>query len=260
MTPLSPPSPASPRLPRQPLSVRLDVALVCALAGWLALTAFTSAARRPHFQEIDVERINVVEPDGKLRLTISDAAHSPGWVFHGTPYPGRPKGAGLIFFNDEGEEDGGIGFGGKTVNGKPSAYGGIAFDRYEQDEAVTLSYSEGDGRRQHGLLVTDRGDMAIATMVAKRDSLLSRFPAGAARDSALRAFLENNGQPLAARRLFAGRDQSRAALVRLSDPLGRPRLVLRVDSTGTAAIEFLDAAGHVTRTVSASDTATGASR
>jgi hypothetical protein len=245
--------------PRPWLSFQTGVAALGTLACVLALAAFTQATRRPHFQEIDVERINIVEPDGKLRLTLSDAARSPGWVFHGKPYPGRPKGAGLVFFNDEGEEDGGIGFGGSKVQGKVSAYGGIAFDRYEQDEAVTLSYDEGEGRRHQGLLVTDRADVPITTMLAKRDSIRS-MPAGAVRDSAMRAFMDNNGQPLAARRLFAGRDESRSSVVRLSDPLGRPRLVLSVDSTGAATIQFLDAAGHVTRTLSGLDTLAGPSR
>jgi hypothetical protein len=240
-------------------SWRSTLAVLGALGFGLALAAFTQATRRPHFQEIDVERINIVEPDGKLRLTISAAARSPGWVFHGKPYPGRPKGAGLIFFNDEGEEDGGIGFGGHKDQGKVSAYGGIAFDRYEQDEAVTLSYDEGEGRRRQGLLVTDRADVPITAMLAKRDSL-RRLPAGPARDSAMQAFMDNNGQPLAARRLFAGRDEQRSSVVRLSDPRGRPRLVLSVDSTGVAVIQFLDTVGHVTRSLSSRDTLAGSSR
>jgi len=251
------PTPALSR--RSWLSFQTGVAALGVLACVLALAAFRQATRRPHFQEIDVERINIVEPDGKLRLTISDAARSPGWVFHGKPYPGRPKGAGMIFFNDEGEEDGGVGFGGSRMNGKVSAYGGIAFDRYEQDEAVTLSYDEGEGRRHQGLLVTDRADVPITTMLAKRDSIRS-LPASPARDSAMRAFMDNNGQPLAARRLFAGRDDNRRAVVRLSDPRGRPRLVLSVDSTGAATIQFLDTAGHVTRSLSGLDALAGPSR
>jgi hypothetical protein len=220
------------------------------MACVLALAAFTRANQRPHFQEIDVERINIVEPDGKLRMTISDAARSPGWTFHGKVYPGRGKSAGMIFFNDEGEEDGGIGFGGRKVNGKVVADGGIAFDRYEQDEAVTLRYSEENGRRQQGLSVTDRADVPIYAMVMRQDSI-KKMPAGPARDSALKAFVYNNGEPLAARRLFAGRDPSRSALVSLGDPQGRPRLRLTVDSTGAASIQFLDTLGHVTRSIGA---------
>ncbi len=222
------------------------------IIGALALAAFTKANQKPHFHEIDVERINVVEPDGKLRMTISDAARSPGWVFHGKPYPGRPKGAGMIFFNDEGEEDGGIGFGGRKVNGQVQADGGLAFDKYDQDEAVALRYSDDNGQRRQGLTITDRADMPITELLAKRDAIRT-MPAGAARDSAMKAFVENNGHPLAAQRLFAGRDPSSSAVVNLADPLGRPRLRLVVDSTGAASIQFLDTAGHVTRSISAQD-------
>jgi hypothetical protein len=242
------PTPTS--LARRWFSFRSYVVATTTAASVLALAAFSKASQRPHFQEIDVERMNIIEPDGKLRLTISDAARSPGWTFHGHVYPGRQKSAGMIFFNDEGEEDGGIGFGGSKVNGKVEADGGIAFDRYEQYEAVTLRYSEENGRRQQGLSVTDRADVPIYQMVLKQDSL-KKMPAGPARDSAMKAFVENNGTPLAARRLFAGRDPNRSAVVSLSDPWGRPRLRMAVDSTGAASIQFLDTLGKVTRIISA---------
>lgn len=227
---------------------------VATLIGLFGVAAFTRASQKPHFQEIDVERINIVEPNGTLRMTISDAARSPGWVFHGKPYPGRPKGAGMIFFNDEGEEDGGIGFGGRTVNGKVTADGGMAFDQYGQDETVTLRYSENDGRRTSGLMITDHADMPITEMLARRDAI-RKMPAGAARDSAMKVFTANNGHPLTARRLFAGRDPSKSAIVSLADPEGHARLRLVVDSTGAASILFLDTAGRVTRTITGSEIA-----
>jgi hypothetical protein len=218
------------------------------LVGGLALAAFKKASDVEHFKEISVERIDIVEPDGTLRMTISDAARSPGWVFHGKPYPGRPKGAGMLFFNDEGEEDGGIGFGGRKVDGKVTADGGLAFDQYDQDESVNIRYSDDNGRRRTGLSVNDRGDMPLTDMLAKRDAIRA-MPAGPARDSALSAFVNNNGHPLAAPRLFAGRDPNKNAVINLSDPLGHTRLRLAVDSTGAASIQFLDADGHVTKTV-----------
>jgi len=95
-------------------------------------------------------------------------------------------------------------------------------------------------------------------MVLKQDSI-KKMPAGPARDSALKAFVDNNGTPLAARRLFAGRAPDRSSVVSLSDPHGRPRLRMAVDSTGTASIQFLDTLGHVTRSISA-DSLGGTSR
>jgi hypothetical protein len=222
--------------------------IVTAATGVLALVAFREATAPTRFQEISVQRINIVEPDGTLRMTISDAARSPGWVFHGKPYPGRPKSAGMIFFNDEGEEDGGLGFGGRKVNGKVTADGGMAFDQYDQDEAVTLRYSDENGVRRKGLMITDRADIPLMDVINKRDSIRA-MPAGPARDSAMKALVENNGHPLAARRLFAGREGDGSAVVNLADPQGRPRLRLVVDSTGNASIQFLDPAGHVTKSV-----------
>jgi hypothetical protein len=103
-------------------------------------------------------------------------------------------------------------------------------------------------------MITDRGDLPIAEFLARRD-VIRRMPAGAARDSAMKALMDNNGRPLAARRLFAGRDPSKSAIVSLSDPEGHARLRLVVDSTGTASILFLDTAGRVTRTITGSELA-----
>jgi len=47
-------------------------------------------------------------------------------------------------------------------------------------------------------------------------------------------------------RLFAGKDRDRASMVMLADAAGKPRLTLKVQASGTASIEFLDAQGKVT--------------
>jgi len=52
--------------------------------------------------------------------------------------------------------------------------------------------------------------------------------------------------------MFVGKDAAKSAVLNLSDPNGKPRLRLVVDSLGAARIEFLDAAGKVTNTVGAS--------
>jgi hypothetical protein len=218
------------------------------LTAGVAVAAWHRASEPTRFHEISVERINIVEPDGKLRLTISDRARSPGWVFHGKLYPGRPKGAGMIFFNDEGEEDGGMGFGGSTDNGKYDAYGSLSFDQYNQDETITLRYSDDNGVKRQGLFLTDRANIPIVDMLAKRDSLRA-MPAGPARDSAMKAYAHNNGHPIAATRVAVVRDVSKSAVVSLADPQGHPRLKLVVDSTGAASIQFLDTEGHVTKSV-----------
>ncbi len=218
--------------------------------GALSIAAFRKANQKPHFQEIDVERINIVEPNGLLRMTLSDAARSPGWVIGGKLIPGRPKSAGMIFYNDEGMEDGGLIFGGSAgKNGKPSAYGHFSFDQYNQDQIINLEYSEENGMRKQGLAINDQSEMPLAVMMPRQQEIM-KMPAGPARDSAMRDLAKG-----AANRVFLGRARDKSAIVQLSDAHSIPRLRLIVDSAGAASIEFLDDSGHVTRRISGKESA-----
>ena len=53
-------------------------------------------------------------------------------------------------------------------------------------------------------------------------------------------------EPEAAERVMVGRDREQAAVVRLSDAKGKPRIKLSVDVAGSPKLEFLDETGKVT--------------
>src|SRR5215831_1433227 len=218
-----------------------------AIAASVWIGATRTQESHPRFTEIDVERINVVEPDGKLRMVIANRPRSIGPVYKGEPF-GYPGGArpGIIFFNDEGTENGGITFAGRRgADGKFAAASGFSFDQFDQDQVVYLQYSDDDGRRNMGLTVADRADVNLRELVAERDAIQKMAP-GAERTEALRKFEgPRDGVPLYAQRVYVGRDPHRAAIVNLSDPSGRPRLRLQVDSAGEPSLEFLDADGKV---------------
>ena len=97
--------------------LRREIRLLKLYAGGstLALVFLTAAAfraqspTRPKFDEIDVERINVVEKDGRVRLVIANSERQAVTVVDGQSIlPNRKRDAGLIFFNDEGDENGGM--------------------------------------------------------------------------------------------------------------------------------------------------------
>lgn len=238
------------KLHRELRALRGYVMLSTLALGVVALSAFRKASAPAKFDEIDVERINVREPDGKLRLVISDRARSPGPIARGKPfgYPGGTR-PGLIFFNDEETENGGLVFEGRTEDGRHSAGAQLSFDQYDQDQVVYLTYQDQNGKRVMGLNVADRADIPITEQVAAMDSV-NRMPDGPAKTAARqRLFGAHDGVPVFAPRVFVGRDQSRTAVLRLSDPMGRPRLRMSVDSTGAARIEFLDAQGRVVQQI-----------
>jgi hypothetical protein len=125
----------------------------------------------------------------------------------------------------------------------------MSFDQFNQDQVLNFDYAERRGQRTVGVSMYDRADVDILQMVKEREEIM-KMTDSAARSAALaRWAAPRNGVPLAAQRVFIGRDPSRAAIVNLRDPNGRPRLRMLVDSLGSARIEFLDAAGTVTRTI-----------
>ncbi|HEX2078596.1 MAG TPA: hypothetical protein VHG08_12830 [Longimicrobium sp.] len=211
----------------------------------LCLSAFQqSPAEKQRFTEIDVERINVIEKDGSLRMVLSNRERSPGPVYRGRPfaYQGGSR-PGMIFYNDEGTENGGLIFSGRrNPDGTYEATHSLTFDQYEQDQIIALQYIDNNGERRQGLQILDRGERPIHEMVERWDALQA-MPAGPAKDSAGAAFQRDF--PVA-QRVYVGRGRNRTAALTLGDPQGRTRLRLAVDSLGVARLEFLDATGRVT--------------
>jgi hypothetical protein len=222
--------------------------VVTALLGTLSIAAFRQSAQKTRFTEIDVERINIVEPDGALRMVISNRPRSIGPIYKGKPfgYPGGGR-PGIIFFNDEGTENGGLTFTGrKREDGTYSSSVGMSFDQFNQDETLTLRYTDENGRKASAITIADRDTRDIYDLIMQRDSI-NKMTDSTARNAALqRLFGPRDGVPLAATRVYLGRDRSKAAVLNLFDPNGKPRIRLRVDSLGVASLEFLDEQGAVT--------------
>src|SRR6202167_478643 len=193
------------------------------------------------FREIDVQRINVREPDGTLRMTISNSATAPGLIFKGKehPFPNR-QAAGILFFNDEGSENGGLLFGGAHKGPKVMRGGHLSFDQYEQDQVIALDQTEDHGRRRAGLTFFDRPASPIPLdLIDNLDT-----PEGSAEFEALTK-AGGFGYP----RLFIGKNEERESTVILRDAKGHARLKLTVTPSGSASIEFIDDAGKIVRRI-----------
>ena len=233
---------------RQTRHFRVYAVLMTAAAIVMVLTAFRQPSQSTRFVEIDVQRLNIVEPDGKLRMVISNRPRSIGPIYKGKPFGyaggGRP---GIIFFNDEGTENGGLTItGSRDSTGRYRASSSWSFDQFDQDQILTLQYADNNGRRRTGITIADRDDRNIYDLVMQRDSINAMPDTAARRAALLRLLGPVNGVPLAATRLYAGRDTAKSAVVNLFDPLGRIRLRLRVDSLGRASVDFLNDSGRVT--------------
>lgn len=207
----------------------------------LALAAF--GPDRARFGEIDVERINVVNPDGGLALVLSNSERMPGGIFEGEEIIDHRDGvAGLIFYNAKGDEVGGLTFRGEWTENGYAAGGHLSFDQFQQDQVVAMTYKDDGDYRWSGFMVYDRPtDITIADFVTS----LKAFQAssGEAREAVLAEFRELAGRQEIPRVLLGS--ENRTASVRLSDTAGRERIRLFVDSNDVAVLEFLDDQGQV---------------
>jgi hypothetical protein len=216
-------------------------ALTTVLLVVIACVAAGQANRKPKFEEIDVERINIVDSNGKLRMVIANGERQhPGVVDGKTLSRKRPP--GMIFFNERGDECGGLSFDGNEKDGKASAGALLAFDRFRQDQTVGIQYGENNGRYYAGLRVWDRPDTSLGPVIEKL-ALIEKMKDGPEKAAAVKALRELPG---GAERLMVGRDRDQSAVVRLADTKGRIRIKLWVDVAGVPKIEFLDETGKVT--------------
>jgi hypothetical protein len=209
----------------------------------VAVAAFRQAALPKSMGEITVERLNVVDANGTLRMVLAgkDRMH-PGVMDGVTIDRPRPV-AGMLFFNDDGDEVGGLTYTGTVVNGRGRANAGLMFDQIKQDQTVGISYSEANGQRSAGFQVWDRSDTVRLSELITKLNAANKLPAGAERDKAI-ADVRATAPP-GPRRIFVGKAQNQSSTIVLADAQGKPRLTLTVDATGNPRIEFLDDSGKV---------------
>ncbi|MCI0434519.1 MAG: hypothetical protein L0271_12895 [Gemmatimonadetes bacterium] len=236
------------RFARELRFLRIHAVLSSLLMVILLAGAFRPSQNQ-RFTVIEVERINVVEPGGRLAMVISSAERLPGPILEGQELPaemsaGRRGSAGMLFFNARGDEVGGLTFRGQETNGTYAAGGIIAFDQFKQDQVVTVQYSDRGTSRSAGVTVWDRSTtVSIHELVSLIQASRQGAEPGRAEATQRLQQLQQSGT-LGAQRIFLG-SQDRMAALRINDTQGRPRIRMYVDSANAARLEFLNERGEV---------------
>lgn len=214
---------------------RLKVALsVLAISvGAIFIVGAKVLPKNGTFSSIDAERINIREPDGTIRLTISNMSKFPGAFVKNQEVKHPRKMAGFLFFNDEGTEQGGLIFNGKSADGKTSSGLSLTFDRYQQDQQMQLLGVDAGGTHFAGLTFNDVADGIQRPIFSLKDK---------AENSA--------GNASITKRVFLGKSGGQNSTLQLLDAKGKPRLELRVAPSGDAKIVFLDETGIPTKEIS----------
>lgn len=219
------------------------------LTAALAIVLFSGfdAKKKPkhlHLDELTVQRINVVEPSGTLRMVISNKARIPGIYIKGVEHlPGHHSNtAGMLFMNDEGTENGGLTFSGsRDAQGNERSSGHLSFDRYMQDQVLALTAQQFNEQRTSLLNVIDQPAWPITDYLDLIERISNLPPEQ--QQAEIDAFIASHES--GASRMSLGRRTDRSVGLELKDAAGRPRVVLKVEADGTSRLQFLDATGAV---------------
>ena len=218
------------------------IALILLLRGNRQMDAVASS----HLivDELTAHRINIVEPDGRLDLVISDHTRQHPGRMNGKDFPARDRPAGMIFFNEEGDECGGLVYDGT----KKEASFTISVDQYKNDQIMQLSYEQDSATtlsRSYGLKLWDRNDRF--TFQQKLDFYNALPPHDTV---ALHNGLDSLRKLgyLTVERLFLGRTADGQTGLFLRDNKGIPRLRICIGKENEPLIQTLDDQGRVVGT------------
>ncbi len=221
------------------LRIYVIVLTVLVLACLIALFALVRGSH--DFTELTARRINIVEPDGRLALVISDHANQHPGAMNGKDLPARDRPAGMIFFNEEGDECGGLVYDGT----KKEAGFTWSVDQYKNDQIMQLQYQQDSGlrlSRSYGFKLWDRSDRFT---FQKELDYFNSLPKNdtAAIAAAVDSLRKKGG--LGVERLFLGRTTNGETGLFLRDDRGVPRLRICIGKENEPVIQTLDDRGGV---------------
>lgn len=205
---------------------------------------------RQRFAEIDVERINVIEKDGTVKMVITNVARFPNGkdsINALATNVDRKKRAGMLFFNEDGIECGGLIYDGmKKANGHSSGLS-LTYDQYDGDQVMQLltqDYREGDKRFvSSSIAFNDRPAKESQATTSKIMEELKSLSPQEKREK-IKAY-EAQGLLGGVPRIMLGKSRSENNGLFLFDDKGMPRAMFYVDKENNAKLDFYDEKGQV---------------
>ena len=212
--------------------------LLCCL---LLLTSSRGPEVHQTMDELTVKRINIVDEAGQNRMVISNAERQADGRIAGRNIEPRDRPAGMIFFNEAGDECGGLVYQG---GGSRGAFLLLSVDQFRDDQVMQLRYTEDTLRdiRQYGLQFWEfpREDTYLT-----RSDRLDSIGRLETREEKVAAYRQMRADSLLSRdRMFVGKTLDDEVGVFINDGSGRPRIKIFVDTTDTPRLIFLDEEGR----------------
>ncbi|HTU69130.1 MAG TPA: hypothetical protein VMF11_02325 [Candidatus Baltobacteraceae bacterium] len=215
---------------------------VTLIAGTFLLAAAHEASSNATIDTLTVHRINVIDREGKLAVVITSHDDFPPPIVNGKALK-RSSGAdnGLIFYNERGDEQGGLTWTGiKKADGTFASGNTLSFDTVVTDQLLQVDDGNDNGKTYAYMVGWNRPRydspemMNVIQQVENAKTMAEK-----------RAIIAQHPNLRAATRFLFGYDPDNTAQVMLADGAGKPRIKMFVTAGGQAELQFLDADGKV---------------
>lgn len=165
------------------------------------------------FDEITVKRINIVDDNGINRMVISNQERMEPPILFGKKYKRALNPAGIIFYNEKGDECGGIAI---SKNPETNTYA-LAFD-YDNADAIGLLTQQNNDKNMYksGIVINDKDLSGKIGGNTNRINLMT-----------------TNGN---------------SSLV-INGPDEKPRIIISVDSIGNPLFKIINKEGEIIKEV-----------
>lgn len=204
-----------------------------------------------HFESLNVERINIVENDGTIKLIITNTSRFPTGqekVNGRINNEDRKKRSGMLFFNEDGIEAGGFIFDGKKTDDGHSSGLSLTFDQYDGDQVMqllTTDFQNGDERIvRSGLSFRDRPPHETQDLLRKISAELNQITDEKKREEKINEYIEK-GYIGGAQRLLIGKTENKNNGLFLFAQDGSPRASFYVDQNDQVKLLIFNAKGEV---------------
>jgi hypothetical protein len=219
---------------------------------FITSSAFKNSANQ-RFGEIDVERINIIEKDGTVKMIITNVDRFPNGndIINERPTnDDRKKRSGMLFFNEDGIECGGFIYDGQKNENGHSAGLSLTYDQYDGDQVMqllTTDFKQGDKRVvSSGLTFNDRpkAESQLKTFEIMEELKELRKKDPKAMQEKYKQY-EEQGLVGGAVRVMIGKNRSENNGLFLFDDKGSPRAMFYVDKENNAKLDFFNDKGEV---------------
>ena len=238
------------------------VAFVGGLLGFLlAGRLFTiQASTQDVLDELNVKRINILEDNGNYALVLANSNNLPGSIMEGKQNGMRNGVPGIIFYNNLGDEIGGLIFPARNLENSYDGGVQLSMDQIKQTgQAIALRHWRNGDFVRSNLEITDYSTEKFAGDLHKDPEIktvLERLRKTQDESEQehiyYKEYLPMLGEKgYLAHRIFLGSEgrEKRRAMLEIKDSHSRPRIRLMVDENDEPRIEILDENGEVAATL-----------